>query len=55
MRSITRSSSDAGSPAIVATHLHSLINVPRTAFRQLYMRSLDRLLNGLRTGAANER
>ena len=48
---------DVGEPALsIWAHAHGLktlylsgrITVPRASFRRLYMRSLDRLLNGLR-------
>ncbi|HVC36841.1 MAG TPA: TetR/AcrR family transcriptional regulator [Gammaproteobacteria bacterium] len=55
---------DAGETALsIWAHAHGLItlylcgriNMPRASFRKLYMRSLDRLLNGLRSRADNER
>jgi AcrR family transcriptional regulator len=35
---------------LITLYLSGRINMPRTAFRKLYIRSLDRLLNGLRNG-----
>jgi AcrR family transcriptional regulator len=40
---------------LITLYLSGRINVPRTAFRKLYMRSLDRLLHGLRNGVSDER
>jgi len=39
---------------LIALYLSGRINVPRASFRELYMRSLNRLLNGLRSRASNE-
>jgi len=39
----------------ITLYLNGRINVPRASFRKLYMRSLDRLLNGLRSRAGNEK
>ena len=37
---------------LITLHLNGRVTMPRAAFRKLYVRSLDRLLNGLRHRAA---
>lgn len=40
---------------LIALYLSGRIAVSPTAFRKLYLRSLDRLLNGLRNGVSDAR